>query len=109
VKNSDQEKRYNRWLSLIEEQEKSGLTQKQFCEQHKLVLSQFVYYRLELKKKEKAPALKPPNFAPVQIQENKNNTATNIRVLLPNGMQCVLPSHMDVRQVKQWVEVLLSC
>lgn len=109
MRNKLQEERYRHWLALIEEQEKSGLSQKKFCEQHHLVLSQFVYYRLGIKKKGDLSGLKTSSFEPIQLQENKNHSASSIRVLLPNGMQCVLPSHLDVRQVKQWVEVLLSC
>lgn len=41
-----------KWQSLIEEQEKSGLSQTEFCKQHSIAISQFGYYRGLLKAKD---------------------------------------------------------
>lgn len=62
---SDKEVRYGKWCELIEAQEQSGLSQAEFCKQNNLVLSQFVYYRSQIRRS--AEAKKENTFIPVQI------------------------------------------
>ena len=95
------------WKSLIVEQEKSGLSQKEFCNQRGLVLSQFVYYRCSKNKGTKAaePALKPVKV----ISKEPSAVSGDIRLSLPNGFQCSFPCSLDAIQIKRLVEVLLSC
>lgn len=98
------------WGNLIAEQEKSGLSQKEFCVQKDLILSQFVYYRCRLKNKDKiirAPfaALKPVKVVSKEI----SSVAGDIRLSLPNGFQCSFPCSLDATQIKRLIEVLLSC
>ena len=97
------------WINLIAEQEKSGLSQKEFCNQNGLVLSQFVYHRCS-KNKSKTSKTAEPVLKPVKII-NKEHSATSgdIRLSLPNGFQCTFPCSFDVTQVKRLIEVLLSC
>lgn len=47
----NQQERHAKWEVLIEEQEKSGLSQKDFCKSGDLVLSKFIYYRSVFKAK----------------------------------------------------------
>jgi hypothetical protein len=97
------------WTSLIAEQEKSGLSQKEFCNQRGLVFSQFVYYRCSKNKSKKMltaeSVLKPVKIIP----RESSATSGDIRLSLPNGFQCSLPSSFDAIQIKRLVEVLLSC
>lgn len=97
------------WNSLIIEQEKSGLSQKEFCSQRGLVLSQFVYYRCSRNKSNAAksaePALKPVKL----IGKEAAPASGDIRLSLPNGFQCSFPCTLDVVQIKRLIEVLLSC
>lgn len=95
------------WLALIEEQQKSGLSQKAFCQQNNLVLSQFVYYRLRhLKQK---TGLNPvAGFVPVNVIPSESK-ASEIKVVLPNGFQCSFSSSLDINQLKSLMGVLLTC
>lgn len=104
------EQRYARWKQLVEEQNKSGMTQKIFCQEHNISLSQFIYYNCLLKNKENPPVKKPFSFAPVKIAD-KNNIASSreIKLSLPNGFQFTFPSDLDVAQIKRLAEVLLAC
>ncbi len=93
------------WKSLIAEQEGSGLSQKEFCKQRGLVLSQFVYHRCSFKNKNiqtVKPALRP-------VKVIGNESSVDIRVSLPNGFQCSFPCSIDMSQVKRLIEVLMSC
>jgi hypothetical protein len=61
--------RHAKWHSILEEQEQSGLSQKEFCNTHNLVLSQFVYYRATLKRKDHHQVMTAPSFSPVHIKK----------------------------------------
>ena len=94
---------------LVEEQEKSRLTQKEFCSQNNLVLSQFVYYRCLLKKEAGSIPASKPAFRPVRVARDEKNTSDEIRISLPNGFSCQFPQDIEPLRVRQLVEVLLSC
>jgi len=97
------------WINLIAEQEKSGLTQREFCNQRGLVLSQFVYHRCSKNKKKTTQSFKP-EFKPVKVvSKGPSSISGDIRLSLPNGFQCSFPCSLDAIQVKRLVEVLLSC
>ena len=107
---TSQEIRPNDWSTLVAEQEASGISQKDFCNQRSLVLSQFVYYRCRLKNKENEAKISQPSFKPVKVVCKEAAHATgDIRLSLPNGFQFSFPCHLDSAQVKRLVEVLLSC
>lgn len=104
---SDQNQKHEQWKKLIETQQASGLSQKEFCKQHDLGLSQFVYYRCQLKSGSSA---KESSFTPVKVTTNDSVTSsTDIKLILPNGFQCVFPARTEASQVKRLVEALLSC
>lgn len=106
----NQEQKYGQWYKLVEEQEKSGLTQSEFCRQQNLVLSKFVYYRCLLKNQDITKPIKPGSLAPVKVSSKENTSGSGeIKLLLPNGFQCLFPSNIDSTQIKRLVEVLLAC
>jgi hypothetical protein len=97
------------WNILIAEQEKSSLSQKEFCNQRGLVLSQFVYYRCS-RNKSKAIQSAEPVLKPVKVIGKEPSVVSgDIRISLPNGFQCSFPCLLDIIQIKRLVEVLLSC
>lgn len=106
----ENQERYAKWHKLVEDQEKSGLSQKEFCNQQNLVLSKFVYYRCLLKNKEKAAAINKTSFLPVKVlPKEKTVVSSEIKLSLPNGFQCVFSSNLDPIQIKRLVEALLAC
>ena len=104
-----QSTRREQWLEIVEKQEKSGLSQTEFCKQNNLVISQFTYYRGLIKASERAASPKPEIFSPIKIHKAEQISPSDIRILLPNGFQCFVPSHIDVSHIKRLVEALLSC
>ncbi len=105
-----QAERYTKWKELIHEQIKSGLTQTEFCKQRKLVLSQFSYYRGVLLDKPQSDSKKvKASLSPVKIAPADSNSASDIRLTLPNGFQCLFSSRLELTHVKRLMEVLLSC
>lgn len=100
--------RYAKWKELIAEQEKSGLSQLEFCRQRNLVSSKFGYYRSVIKSQDKVNA-NQKLFSAVQIKKPEQNASSEIRIILPNGFQCFIPAAMDTLRVKHLMEALLSC
>ena len=104
------QRRRSEFRKLVEEQEKSGLTQKEFCSQKGLVQSQFVYYRCIFKKENVFPVRKNPSFSPVRlVGPEKTLVSGEIRILLPNGFSCQFPDATAPERMRQVIEVLLSC
>ena len=106
---NEQRERRACWQKRIEEQAASGLSRREFCQQHNLVLSQFAYYYLEFQK-QKQKALRPsePPLLPIHLHSTHTASLNEIKVWLPNGMQLSLPC-ADSSQFKYWLGVLKSC
>jgi len=98
----EQESRYKKWRDLIDEQEASGLTQTEFCKERNISSAQLSYYRGVFN-----PKQAQGTFAPVSIKQP--SSVKDIRIMLPNGFQCVFPSDLKPSQIKEWIMVLLSC
>lgn len=107
---TNQEK-YENWKKLIEEQEISGLSQREFCQEKDIVLSQFGYYRSQLRMLSQNSNPQKVQFAPVKITDKDNITtkSAEIKLILPNGFQCTFPSHIEAVQIRRLIEVFLSC
>lgn len=108
---------FTEWKELIEEQNKSGLNKTKFCQQKGINASRFFYYQNLIRKIEQG--LQPENltskaapFLPVQIKGPKMETPekeTSIRFILKTGLECILPSAIDNKRMKEIIEVLVSC
>ena len=110
MQQNSEKKSHIDWEILIAEQEKSGLSQREFCNQRDLIVSQFVYYRNKFKNKYKVVQTAEPVLKPVKIISKEPSAVSgDIRLSLPNGFQCSFPCSFDATQVKRLVEVLLSC
>ena len=99
------------WLNLVAEQEKSGLSQREFCKQKNIVLSQFSYYRgIANKSTQEQP--KANFLVPVKITAEASAPAvltTEVKLVLPNGFQCAFASTVDPAHMKRLIQVLLTC
>jgi hypothetical protein len=107
------------WQSLIAEQSKSGLSKAAFCRQKGVKPPHFYYYESMLKQRNKSLPSKireeypQPFLVPIEIKKAAENhklpEAQVIRFLLKNGMECVLPNAMDIKRLKEIIEVLVTC
>lgn len=105
--NTEQQSRYEKWKAFNTEYEKSNLSQAAFCKQHNLSLAKFGYYRSLLKQKTVKKEKTAGTFTPVKI--NQSSTVAEIRLSLPNGFQCAFPRDLNKAQIKELLEILLSC
>lgn len=101
---NQQEVRCDKWRKLIEEHEKSGLSQINFCKKQGISSSHFSYYRGRIKTKNTSHH---DLFAPIHLQ--KQPMPSDIQILLPNGFKCIIATTTDVAYVKRLMETLLSC
>ena len=73
--------RKSEMFNLVEEYQKSGISQNQFCEEKNLPKSTFLYWLRKYRKQEKQAS----GFIPVNI--SGFNSASEYRIELPNGIQ----------------------
>ena len=99
----EQKIRYERWQTIIDEQEASGLSQTQYCKERNISSAQLGYYRSILKPRQVAEG----SFTPVAIKQS--SISKDVRVLLPNGFQCTFPSDLNASAIKELIKALLSC
>jgi hypothetical protein len=109
MRHNTRESRNTKWQALIEKYEKSGLSQKAFCEQNNLILSRFVYHRGKIKSAEENTNPSSNLFSPIQLQRNASNDPREMKIIFPNGFQCIFPYDADANAMRKWMEVLLSC
>lgn len=109
MNSEEQTERHEKWRELVENQEKSGLTQTEYCKQHHLSIAKFTYYRGLIKARDHIPSQKLTTFTPVKINKTEQISSADIRIILPNGFQCFIPCSVDTHHVKRLLEVLLSC
>lgn len=105
----EQTERHAKWKLLIEEQEKSGLSQAEFCKQHNINAAQLSYYRGIFKEKTRSAIKNVPLFSPIQIKKSETKLSEEIKIILPNGFHCYFSTSIEVLQIKKLIEVLLAC
>jgi hypothetical protein len=107
--NSNKKLTHIEWQELVREQEISGQSQREFCSQRGLVLSQFVYYRCNLKNKDEL-ANHQSDFKPVKvISKDVSICSGDMKLTLPNGFQCEFPCQIEPEHVKRLIQAFLSC
>lgn len=95
------------WQKIIEEQEKSGLSQAEYCKQNNLDAAKLSYYRGRFKLKQRLASGNNAEFNTVKFSQSIASEV--IKLSLPNGFQCEFLSHLDAMQIKKLVEALLTC
>ena len=106
MNNITNEAKREKWEKIIEDQEKSGLSQEAFCKANNLPSTSFVYYRGIFRGKQQ-PNKTSGAFAPVTVA--KAMSANEIRLTLPNGFQCTFPTDLESSRIKELVGIFLSC
>ncbi len=101
------------WRKLVDEQKASGLNKAAFCKEKGIKAERFYYYADILTKPNNTKINTTPQFVPVEIKKtispNKNVNTCAIRLILKNGIECVLPDGIDSKRIKEVVEALQQC
>ena len=103
----------NKWFTIIEEQEKSQLSLQAFCKEKSINYANMNYYRQQYKKQKLSSFNKATQqIISVQLTATTENNITQhneIKLILKNDLQCILPSTMDITIVGQLLKALQSC
>ncbi len=98
------------WFLIIEEYQNSNLTQSEFCKQNNVVLAKFVYYLQIYRKQNNIKSQKEkPSFSEISISQPISSAASEIKIELPNGFRCQVPSSISPEVLKKILGALLSC
>jgi hypothetical protein len=97
----------NEWPAHISTFESSGLSKAAFCRKHNLVLHQFSYYYSKLTGKTKPVAEADKLFAPVIMTKPEKKHVDIVQIILPNGLQCSIPSHLESSVIKNIIGAII--
>ncbi len=106
------------WTSLIEEQNKSGLSKAAFCKQKGVKAAKFYYHQAKIACWVEPSRVMPevegciPALIPIGIKKSEDNELIDnvpIRFIFRNGMECLLPNDITIKRLKDLVEVLMTC
>ena len=86
----NREEKSNMMLSLVEEWQKSGMTQKDFARSHEVKLSRLRYWIRKSRKE-----AEPEGFLPISLPGENS-----IRLFYPNGIELRMPAGTPVKVIR---------
>lgn len=93
-----------RWVDRIESCKQSGLSQKAYCEQHRIGIASFRRWRAIFVREGKSQA-RPTTLLPVNIVPAAGG-GTSLALWFGEGLRLEIPSGFDPVMLKQVVEAL---
>ncbi|HQK88573.1 MAG TPA: hypothetical protein PLU25_13190 [Acidobacteriota bacterium] len=102
------------WHKHVQQWQRSGATQVQYCKEHQLSVPAFRWWRRKLGNdlptpgsRERPPSASVPTFTEIRIpQGHEAVSAYAYEILLPNGVHVQLCRNFDVQAVSALVSVL---
>jgi len=82
------------WAELVREQQASGMTGAEFCQQRELRVHAFYYWRRKLTPGNRARRSTAEKFVPVQV-ESPAPPGPGCEVVLPDGCRLIVPAQCD--------------
>lgn len=96
----NQSEKRQKWSKIIQEQKKTQLSMKVFCQQNNINYQTFYYWSKQL-----AGANENQKAQPIIIHDNHDTQF--VAIVLPNGMRVELPVSLSKIQIQTWIEALL--
>jgi hypothetical protein len=103
MSNDNQPKTREEWFTLVDEHATSGLSQTEFCKQRNLIHCRFSYYKAQ-RTQTQAKGL----FSQVKVNQ-EIPASGNIKIDLPNGFSCHVPSTISAEKLKSIISALVLC
>ncbi len=95
-----------RWQSIIEDWKQSGLTQAEYCRQHRIKVSHFYFWKNQLKKKMKHRQPESQGvFLPVVLESAPSDTVSLLRIRV-GGVEIDVSHQTDpvlLQKTVQWL------
>ncbi|HDY8011848.1 TPA: helix-turn-helix domain-containing protein [Vibrio vulnificus] len=96
----DQQSKREHWAAILEQQQQSKLSIKQFCSEQNLSYQTFHYWSKKLTQPEPETKVQP-----IVVSELTASTSCVV-LTLSNGIRAELPTTLSPSQIKSWVEAL---
>jgi len=101
------------WHKQVQQWQRSGATQVQYCKEHKLSVAAFRWWRRKLVHDLSAPGPRErsrpasvPTFTEIRIPPGSETAAYAYEIVLPNGVHLRLRRNFDVQAVSSLVSLL---
>jgi len=101
------------WHKQVQQWQRSGATQVQYCQEHKLSVAAFRWWRRKLVHDQTVPGSRKrsrpasvPTFTEIRIPHGSETAAYAYEIVLPNGAHVRLPRNFDVQAVSSLVSLL---
>ena len=88
-----------KWSNIINEQKKSQLSIKAFCQRSNISYQTFYYWAKQLAEPNESQKAQP-------IILDDNNDTQFVAIALPNGMRIELPVSLSKIQIQTWIDAL---
>ena len=107
MEENTQPKSRDEWFALVKAHEESKQSQIEFCKIHNIKPHQLAYYKQQYQLKFGNPKAES-GFTSVVLNEATNKPA-EIKIVLPNGFSCWVPSNIGSEHLKKLLGAILSC
>lgn len=97
----NQEQKRHHWAQILEQQQSSNLTIKQFCLNNDINYQTFHYWFKKFNKPEEQTQAQP-----IVVTESHVDYARVVVLTLHNGIRAEIPAHLSGSQIKHWVDAL---
>jgi hypothetical protein len=101
------------WHKQVQQWQRSGATQVQYCQEHKLSVAAFRWWRRKLVDDPPAPGSRKrsrsasvPTFTEIRIPHGSETAPYAYEIVLPNGAHLRLCRNFDVQAVSSLVSLL---
>jgi hypothetical protein len=91
----NQEQKRAHWASVIEQQQHSQLSIKQFCTDNNISYQTFYYWSKRLRTHDKTQTLHP-----IVFDEHSHPQSTSVTIAIANGIHAELPTTLIAAQIK---------
>ena len=105
------EEKIKEWKLLLAERKQRGLRIEEFCKVKNITVPQFYYYHKKVKQSEarKNKEAGKAVIQPIKIVNSQVKENTVVRFILPNSFQCILPRDMTMSEIKNILELVMTC
>ncbi len=97
----NQQDKRTHWAGILEQQQRSGLSIRQFCIDNRISYQTFYYWAKKLNQPEPQTEVQP-----IVVTEPVTDSSTSVILTFGNGIRAELPATLSPQQIKQWVEAL---
>lgn len=89
------------WAAVIEQQQQSQLSIKQFCQANGISYQTFFYWSKRLHSTDTVQTLQP-----IVFNEQPHSNPESVVLFFANGIRAELPVALNTTQIKHWVDAL---